>query len=170
RGMGNGTRAESKAPGSPSMVTETRLIVAALFASALAPHLVAQTGQPPELRVAGFPVLTRTAEARRVALLGKIDLYTIGLYADAPISDLAQLTTDDRAKALRIEARYDSQNLRMRSRIAVDWGRELVPSMSPASSATLRGAFAALREGDVVIVAYAPRRGTTVRVNRSIVV
>jgi len=152
------------------MPTGIRFIVAALLASALAPHAVAQSGQQLEPRVAGYPVMTRTAEARRVALLGQIDLYTIGLYTDAPISDIAQLATDDRAKALRIEVRYDSHNLRMRPRIALDWGRELVPSMSPAASATLRGSFAALRAGDVVIVAYAPRRGTTVRVNRQIVV
>jgi len=149
------------------MLTGIRFIVAAVLASA---YPVAQPGQPPDLRVAGFPVMTRTAEATRVALLGQIDLYTIGLFTDAPISDVAQLATDDRAKALRIEVRYDSHNLRMRPRLALDWGRELVPSMSPAASGTLRGAVAGLRSGDVVIVAYAPRRGTTVRVNRSIVV
>jgi len=153
------------------MMSGIRFLAAALFASVVVPGPVPAPAQPPELRLDGFPVLTRTAEARRVALLGQVDLYSIAIYADGSIRDIAQLATDDRAKAVRIQVKYDSQyDPGMRPRIALDWGHELVPSMSAAAFVTLRGAFAPLRGGDVVLVAYAPRKGTTVRINQSVVV
>jgi hypothetical protein len=97
-----------------------------------------------------------------VHLAGLEDLYKIALYATPPF-DQSQLLSPDVAKALRIEVTYE----RDWRRPAVDWFRELVPRLEPAAVAHLLGVFAPLRRGDIVLIEYAPRRGTTVHINRS---
>jgi hypothetical protein len=42
--------------------------------------------------------------------------------------------------------------------------------LEPAATAHLRGTFAPLRNGDIVLVEYVPTKGTTVRINRGVAV
>lgn len=70
-------------------------------------------------------------------------------------------------KALRIQVLYRED---LRRRLAIDWRRELVPSLEAAATAHIRAAFLPLRHADVVIVEYAAGRGTTVRVNNAVAV
>jgi hypothetical protein len=71
------------------------------------------------------------------------------------------------AKALRIEITYEND---LRRRVAIDWRRELIPPLEASAIAQLRGTFAPLQHGDVVLIAYAPTTGTFVRVNKSVAV
>jgi hypothetical protein len=120
---------------------------------------------PPELSVAGSSIRL-LGQATRVHLAGVEDLYTIGLYAAGPF-DRAKLVSEEAVKALRIAVTYEHD---WRRPMIVDWPRELVPRTEPGAVAHLRGVFAPLRRGDVVLIEYTPRRGTTVRVNTSIAV
>ena len=126
----------------------------------------AQNGVPPPA-LDGPGSLPLLAQATRAHLLGLVDLYTIALYAKPPF-DRAEMLSADRAKALRIEVTYEPDWHRP---ALVDWQRELVPRFEPpAVVAHLRGTFAGLRRGDIVLIDYAPGRGTSVRVNSSIAV
>jgi hypothetical protein len=61
-------------------------------------------------------------------------------------------------------------DLTIRRRLPFDWRGELVPPLEPGATAHLRGVFTPLFEDDIVLVEYAPGRGTTVRVNRGVAV
>jgi chalcone isomerase-like protein len=127
--------------------------------------------QPATLQLDRFPVLTRTAEVTRVELLGQVDLYSVAVYLEGAPHDLAAIASPDTAKAVRIEAKYDAGSEReLRPRVARDWRPELIPPLNPAAVDVLRGAFATLRTGDVVLIAYAKGRGTAVSVNTRVVV
>ncbi len=76
------------------------------------------------------------------------------------------IASEDAAKALRIEILYE----RDWRRPQVVWHRELVPRLERAGAGHLESVFAPLRRGDIVLIEYAPRKGTTVRINRSIAV
>lgn len=125
----------------------------------------AQSAPPPTVTPAGSSPLALVGHATRVHLAGLEDLYGIALYAPEPF-DRDAIASDDAAKALRIEVTYE----RDWRRPPVVWHRELVPRLEPAGAGHLYRAFAPLRRGDIVSIEYAPGRGTTVRVNRSIVV
>jgi hypothetical protein len=135
-----------------------------LFGSGLVPQ--AQTGKaPPTVTTAASASLVLLAEAARVHLAGLEDLYRIALYGAAPFG--AQIVSKDVAKALRIEVTYERD---WRRAPVVAWQGELVPRLEPAAAAHFHRMFAALRRGDIVLIEYVPRKGTTVRVNRSIAV
>jgi hypothetical protein len=69
------------------------------------------------------------------------------------------------AKALRVEVTYTDD---LRRRVPFDWRGELVPTLEPVATAHLRGTFAPLQRGDVVLIEYTPARGSTVRINRAV--
>jgi hypothetical protein len=46
----------------------------------------------------------------------------------------------------------------------------LIPALEPAAIAQLRATFAALRYGDVVLIEYAPAKGTSIRINKAVAV
>jgi hypothetical protein len=123
-------------------------------------------GHPPALALEGGAQLSRAGQATRTHLLGAVELYSVAVYADGPVLDRAQLQSPDVPKAVRIEIGYQDN---LRRQIWIDWHRELVPELSPAATSHLRGAFASLRRGDVVLVEYVPGRGTTIRVDKSVV-
>jgi hypothetical protein len=127
--------------------------------------LQAQSGPPPTVTPAGSSPLEMVGHATRAHLAGVEDLYSIALYGPAPF-DNAAIVSEDAAKALRIEITYE----RDWQRPAVVWHRELVPRLEPSGAAHLHRVFAPLRRGDIVLIEYAPRRGTTVRINRSVAV
>ena len=54
--------------------------------------------------------------------------------------------------------------------MSFDWRRELIPTVEPAAAVHLKGTFAPLQYGDVVLIEYLPQKGTTVRVNRAVAV
>jgi hypothetical protein len=106
-------------------------------------------------------------EATRAHLLGSVDLYTIALYAPRPL-DKAEMVSADVPKVLRIQVVYEPD---LRRPALVDWQRELVPRLQPPAAVVhLRGTFAALRRDDVVLIEYAPGKGTAVRVNKTVAV
>lgn len=124
----------------------------------------AQSSQHPQrLTLDGGGSLPRAAQAMRTHLLGADEIYGIALYVEGS-PDLVRLGSTYVPKALRIEFRYQDD---LRRGISLDWQRELVPKLEPAATNHLRGAFAPLKRGDVVIVEYTPSKGTRVRVNRS---
>lgn len=122
---------------------------------------------PSELMVEGAGRLPTAAHARRTHLLGAIEIYSIAVYADGSMLDLARLASPDVAKALRIEIAFEEDP---RQPFPFDWRRELVPTVDAAGTAHLRGSFAPLRRGDVISLEYVPGRGTSVRVNKGVVV
>lgn len=124
--------------------------------------------QPAVITLDGGPTLPRAGEARRVHLLGAVELYTVALYAELPDLNRASLASPDVAKVLRIHITYDEG---LRRRVPNDWRRELVPPLEPPGAAThIRGTFAPLRQGDVVVIEYVPARGTVVRVKDAVAV
>jgi hypothetical protein len=128
---------------------------------------LAQEVHPAELIIRdGAGPLRLAGQARRADLLGSLELYAIALYADgAP--DRERLASPDTAKALRIVVSYRND---LRRPVTLDWQRELIPRLEARAVAQLRSDFAALRQGDVVQIEYAPARGTTVRINRGVAV
>jgi hypothetical protein len=127
--------------------------------------LQAQSGPPPTLTQAGSSPLVLVGHAMRVHLAGTEDLYGIALYAKVPF-DRQDIVSEDAPKALRIEITYE----RDWHRPAVVWHRELVPRLEPAAAGHLDRVFAPLRRGDIVLIEYVPRKGTTVQINRSIAI
>jgi hypothetical protein len=127
--------------------------------------LQAQSAPPPTITRAGASPLVLVGHATRVHLAGIEDLYSIALYARAPF-DRQDIVSEDAPKALRIEITYE----RDWHRPAVVWHRELVPRLDPAAAGHLDRVFAPLRRGDIVLIEYVPRKGTTVHINRSIAV
>jgi hypothetical protein len=115
----------------------------------------------------GSTVLSRAGHATRVHLLGSVEIYSLGLYLEGSTVDRARLRSPDVSKALRIDVRYTED---LHRRVPFDWRRELVPTLEPAASTHLRGTFAPLREGDVVVIEYVPSKGTAVRVNDAVAV
>jgi hypothetical protein len=122
---------------------------------------------PSTITVQGVTSLGLAAQATRVHLLGLVEFYDIALYVEAGKRDRLTLGAADVAKALRIRVRYTED---LRRRIALDWRRELVPLLDAAAATHLHRSFAAVQQGDVVLIEYAPRQGTTVRVNKAVAV
>lgn len=135
--------------------------------SAAQPFQAQEIGNPPALALDGSTALQLVAQARRGHLLGTVDFYTIGIYADGPTPDRVGLSSPKASKAIRIQVTYEQD---VRRRLTLDWRRELVPPLDPAAAALLRGTFAALERGDVVRIEYVPAKGTAVRVNRLLAV
>ena len=124
----------------------------------------AQTVEPPATiaSAGGGAPLQRAAHASRVYLLGQAEMYTLAIYVEAPPLDRVRLAGRDVTKTLRIQITYKED---LRGRYPVDWRRELLPPLEETAEAHLFGSFAPLRHGDVVLVEYAPGRGTSVRIN-----
>jgi hypothetical protein len=133
--------------------------------SALLP--MQEVAPPATLAPPGSAPLGLVSRATRTHLLGLIDLYTIAIYANQPLDPLLQMLSASTAKALRIEVMYQED---LRRHLPFDWRRELVPALEAAPTAHLRGVFAPLKRGDVVVVDYVPARGTSVRINKSVAV
>ena len=123
--------------------------------------------QPPAVTLAGGQSLPKSAEAIRTVELGVVELYGIAIYADASPPNRAQLASPSTPKVLRIAVAYKDD---LRRRASFDWRSELIPIVEPAAAVHLKGTFAPLQHGDVVLIEYVPERGTTVRVNRSVAV
>jgi hypothetical protein len=139
-------------------------LTAAIVASSA---VLAQTpaDRPPEsIELEGKTRLTRAGRAVRTDLLGLVELYEISLYTNTG-TDRARLALEETPKALRIDVRYMPE---LKPRVRLDWWRELVPTLTAPAQAHLNAAFAAVRKPDVVLIAYAPRRGTSIRVNEGV--
>jgi hypothetical protein len=121
---------------------------------------------PPSVTPEGAAPVQKAAEATRVHLLG-LEIYSLAVYVDRSMFNRARLISPDVPKALRIEVMYKDD---LRRRVTLDWRRELVPKLEPAPAALLYAAFAPLRHGDVVLIEYAPEKGTAVRVNKAVAV
>lgn len=135
-------------------VTGAALLLALASAAALAQAV-------PAAITIGDTSVPRAGQARRLRWLGLDELYVVTIYVDGSLRDTAHMVSPDTPKALRIDIRHED-DIR---RAAVDWRPELVPRLPASDAAHLRGTFAPLRRGDVVLVRYQPRRGTTVLVN-----
>lgn len=141
----------------------TRIVLAALTLFLFdAPPARGQ--QAPQTITIGGASVPLAAQARRERLVGLQELYTVSIYLDGALRDTSRLASPDTPKALRIDVAYEDD---LQRRMPVDWRRELVPTLELAATAHLRGTFAPLRRGDVVLVEYAPHKGTTVQVNRA---
>jgi hypothetical protein len=119
-----------------------------------------------QVAVEGAGQLRAVGQARRTHLLGTIDLYTVAIYSNGGgrREDLASANV---AKAMRFEVTYTDD---LRRPVEIDWRRELVPRLKPQAMAHLQRSFAPIRQGDVVSVDYAPTKGTSIRVNKAVVV
>jgi anti-anti-sigma regulatory factor len=150
----------------PGVRPPARLARPFVFRSVVCFMLMAGAAFHPQAAAqAGAPRLI--AQATRTHLLGLVDVYTIALYGQLPFNRAGMLSADV-AKALRIEVAYQLDLRRPRS---ADWYHELVPPLdTPAAVAHLRGTFAGLRRDDVVLIEYVPGTGTSVRVNKAVVV
>jgi hypothetical protein len=121
---------------------------------------------PDQVAVEGAGQLRRVGHGHRTYLLGTLDLYTIAIYSSGA-AGRDSLASVDVAKALRIDVTCTED---LRRRVTIDWRRELVPRLEPQAVAHLRGSFAPVRHGDVVSIEYTPARGTSIRVNKAVVV
>ena len=122
---------------------------------------------PPTISPEGAAPLPLAGQAKRVHLLGTTDLYALAVYAESGSLDRSRLVSPQIAKALRIEITYEND---LRRGVPIDWRRELIPPLEDSADAHLRGTFAPLQHGDVVLIEYTPTKGTFVRVNRSVAV
>jgi chalcone isomerase-like protein len=122
---------------------------------------------PPTLTPEGGAAVPKVSEARRVDLLGAVELYSVALYAEGAAVEIGRLISPDSTKALRIAIGFKEE---LNRRVSFDWRRELVPRLESGAAAHLYGAMASVRQGDVVLIEYAPGKGTTVRVNRTVAV
>jgi hypothetical protein len=104
--------------------------------------------------------------AERVHLLGVQRLYGVAVYAESPIND-SRLASAETAKAIRVEITYEND---LRRQVTIDWRRELIPPLDGRAIVQLRGTFAALQRGDIVVIEYTPSRGTSIRVNKGVAV
>lgn len=147
-----------------SRSTVSALVVAATFALSAGAQ---PSGHPATITLDADAHLPRTAQAARIHLLGLVELYSVALYSAAPTVDRASLVSPDAPKALRIEIAFKDD---LRRQVAVDWRTELIPRLIPAATEHLGQTFAPLTRGDVVLVEYLPGRGTTLRVNKTVVV
>jgi hypothetical protein len=140
---------------------------ALVVVSTLAASTVAQSVEHPRSFTpdGGAPV-PLAGEATRLHLFGQIDLYSLALYV-AGSASRENLLSPDVSKVLRIQILYEED---LRYRIGIDWRGELVPRLDSAATAHLRGSFAPLRRGDIVLIEYVPGKGTSVRVNKAIAV
>ena len=146
----------------------SRSVCALLLASMLASPAGAQPlVHPPTVTPDGAAPVRRAAEATRADLLGLVELYRLALYVDGPTVDRARLLSPDVPKALRIVVIYEDS---LKRRVAFDWRAELLPRLEQPATAHLRGTFGTLRQGNVLLVEYAPGRGTTVRADKAVVV
>lgn len=134
------------------------LVVAVATASAQPIH-------PSTLALEGGATVPLAAEAQRSHLLGTAPLYSIAIYTAGRGVDIRSLRSADVAKAVRIHVTYKDD---VERGVALDWRKELVPRMEPPAAAHLRGTFAPVRDGDVILVQYVPQKGTTVSVNRAV--
>jgi hypothetical protein len=124
--------------------------------------------QPSAISLAAHTSVSLAGQARRAHLLGAVDLYEVGVYLQGATLQRAQLARPDMPKALRIDILAPDD---LPLRLAHDWRPELIPQrLNAAATAHLRGVFAPLRHGDVVLVEYAPATGTVVKVNKAVVV
>lgn len=145
------------------------LLVSPLILAFLAtsPAYAQPSTHPPTLTLDGATALPLAGQALRTHLLGEVDLYSVAVYVDGRISDFAHLSSPDVSKALRLEIRYRDD---LKRRLLLDWWRELVPRIDAGAAAHLQTTFTPLRDGDVVLIKYTARRGTTVQVNRAVAV
>ena len=145
------------------LVMQSFLSVLALAITLPAAAAAQSSAHPETLTLDSGASVPRISQATRKYLLGADEIYGIALYIDGGL-DRARLASPEVAKALRIEFRYQDD---LRRGISLDWPRELVPKLEPAATNHLRGAFAPLKRGDVIVIEYSPGKGTIVRVNRS---
>ena len=122
---------------------------------------------PPTIILDGTSSLPLAGEAARVHLLGLVEIYSLAIYVEGSVRDRTLLASPEVPKILRIEIQYADD---LRRQLQIDWRRELVPELTPAGTAHLQRAFAALRHGDVISVEYVPGKGTDVRVNKVVAV
>ena len=122
---------------------------------------------PPTHAPDGGAPLPLAGQAKRVHFLGTVELYGLAVYAESGLVDRSRLASSTTAKALRIEITYEND---LRRRVPIDWRRELIPALEIAAIASLRGTFAPLQHGDVVLIEYVPSKGTSVRVNKNVAV
>ena len=120
---------------------------------------------PATLSLDGAPVLPLAAHATRTHMLGLLDLYSVAMYVETSRLDFAHLLSPSVPKAIRIVIEYEED---LRRPVWNEWRHELIPRLNAAGTAHLRGAFAPLRDGDVVLIEYVPGKGTTVRVNKAV--
>jgi hypothetical protein len=146
----------------------TRMLVYCLtfvLCAALSPRV--NDGHPPShLVLDGVGVVPLAAHARRTYLLDAVEIYMVAVYINGSL-DRRHLAAAGVAKVLRIDVTFTDD---LRRRMPYDWRHELVPPLEPAATAHLRGTFAPLQHGDIVLVEYVPTKGTTVRVNRGVAV
>jgi len=100
-------------------------------------------------------------------MLGLLDLYSVAMYVEAGRLDHAHLLSPSVPKAIRILIEYEEN---LRRPVWNEWRHELIPRLNAAGAAHLRGAFASLSDGDVVLIEYVPGQGTTVRVNKAVAI
>jgi hypothetical protein len=122
---------------------------------------------PTSISLESTAPLPLLAQARRLHLFGAVEYYTLAVYGNGERLDPARLASVDAAKALRIQVTYEED---LQRPLSLDWRRELVPHLSSSATAHLQGSFAPLQHGDVVVIEYVPAKGTTVRVNKAVVV
>ena len=127
----------------------------------------AEPRQPPTITLDGGSSVPLAGRATRAHFLGAVELYSLAVYAAAPLRELSLVASPDVPKILRIEVKYKDD---LRRRAPLDWRRELVPRLNADAASVLHGTFAPLRYGDVALIEYLPDKGTTVRVNRSVAV
>jgi hypothetical protein len=138
-----------------------------VIALTLVPSVRGQSIEPPPtLTPEGGAPLPRAAAASRIHLLGLIELYGVAVYVGGSM-DRANLLSPNVSKALRVQVLYEEDP---RQRIGIDWRAELIPRLESAATAHLRGTFAPIRRGDVVLIEYVPGKGTSVRINQAVAV
>lgn len=89
------------------------------------------------------------------------DIYECALYLPRASANLRYIQDPATPKAVRITVMYDD----IPNRMPDEWREMFRAELSGESFARLRDAYGRLREGDVLLVTYAPDQGTKISVN-----
>lgn len=134
--------------------------VAAVFVAAPS---VAETTPPRNLAVEDA-VLVLNGHGTREELW--TDIYDCALYLPEASANLRYIFDPATPKAVRIRVLYDD----IPERMPDEWRAMFRSALSPQSYTRLRQAYGQLRQGDVLVVSYAPDRGTQIAVNEQPIV
>ncbi|GGY47183.1 chalcone isomerase family protein [Parvularcula lutaonensis] len=95
-----------------------------------------------------------------------VDLYRITVYDTDGTLTREDINSLRKPLRLTLDVLYDGQL----PDIPDTWREELVPAVSDEQMATLRNAYADLKQGDRVVLVYRPHDGTVISVNGTPVV
>lgn len=145
---------------------------ARIFGAAVAAVLAVLSASFPAraAQIAGVTLpATEVVHGTRLSLVGCAareelwtDLYVVSVYLPPEMRGVAQATSAQAVKLVRIDVTYDGN---VPDGLPSAWKDRLQNKVSQEFQQTLQGQYNQLKSGDTVLVSYSPGGGTTLSVN-----